>query len=973
MVEYSQMKPKIKILIAYHKPSSLLKSEIFEPIFVGSELKNDDWLLNNAVADNKGNNISNKNESFCELTAQYWAWKNCDCDYIGFMHYRRHLNFSEKEYNENIYGLIENEQLDGYYIKKYGLTYFNVEKALEDADILTAKRWNVQNAGSKDTYDHYKNSDKKLHIKDYDLALEILKNKYPQYCEDIEIYNKEYLGYFTNMFVMKKEQFNQYCSWLFDILFELEKRIDITNYTTEEKRVFGYISEWLFGIYMTHIKRTTNLKIKELQRTFIKNCDIIQDNDAINVCFSTDNNYIQHLGVAIASILKNTKTKKKIDFYILNDGSLLNKNKKKLKTLENLKENVKINFLSIDGENFKEFYLLKDSHFSYATYYRYSIPSLLNKISKIIYLDCDLIFQDDIEKLYETPLEDNYIAAVKDILQKENRLRLNLNDYFNAGVLLIDLDKLRKNNIEKILIETTKKYDNKLRWQDQDVINIVFENRIKPLELCWNFQYFYDDLESDFDFEELRFVKKNPKIIHFVGHVKPWDTYSLRPNAEKYFKYLKYTPWKNFCYVHIIKSFFKSLLDKKNTNKYVIISILGFRFKKVRKLQLLRNDIKNLQKEIWRIDKEKRDLIEFQNKANTAVFNLYLDNIAYKRQNENFELEKYLKNITQPPEYLFVDSSHNYLNILLNQKEFYYKRKFNPDKTFLHWELARWDAGLDKTNYSINHNKDILFVGDSFLRSVYPQCKTGVDEKYKKGISFCIDDLGWYYDSARINRLEKMLNDKNLILSPEQIQRARDCIDKIVKNHLTKYNHQPIYVPDIGKNKKKILVVDQTTGDMSIIKGSADENTFSNMLDCALLENPDCDILVKTHPDTLIKGGGYYRNIESKDNIYIVKDAINPISLIQYVDEIYVCTSQFGFEALMCNKPVHCFGAPFYSNWGLTDDRIKIERRTNKRTLEEIFYITYIMYSRYVNPDKNKPCEIEEAMDYLIKLRDEII
>ena len=197
MVEYSQMKPKIKILIAYHKPSSLLKSEIFEPIFVGSELKNDDWLLNNAVADNKGDNISNKNESFCELTAQYWAWKNCDCDYIGFMHYRRHLNFSEKEYNENIYGLIENEQLDGYYIKKYGLTYFNVEKALEDADILTAKRWNVQNAGSKDTYDHYKNSDKKLHIKDYDLALEILKNKYPQYCEDIEIYSKEYLGYFV--------------------------------------------------------------------------------------------------------------------------------------------------------------------------------------------------------------------------------------------------------------------------------------------------------------------------------------------------------------------------------------------------------------------------------------------------------------------------------------------------------------------------------------------------------------------------------------------------------------------------------------------------------------------------------------------------------------------------------------------------------------------------------------------------------
>ena len=170
MVEYSQMKPKIKILIAYHKPSSLLKSEIFEPIFVGSELKNDDWLLNNAVADNKGNNISNKNESFCELTAQYWAWKNCDCDYIGFMHYRRHLNFSDKIYDENVWGLIEDEVLNKNYIKKYSLEAQNIKNLVEKYDIVTVKPWNVQNAGSKNNYDHYKNSDKKLKIKDYDKA-----------------------------------------------------------------------------------------------------------------------------------------------------------------------------------------------------------------------------------------------------------------------------------------------------------------------------------------------------------------------------------------------------------------------------------------------------------------------------------------------------------------------------------------------------------------------------------------------------------------------------------------------------------------------------------------------------------------------------------------------------------------------------------------------------------------------------------
>jgi capsular polysaccharide export protein len=89
------------------------------------------------------------------------------------------------------------------------------------------------------------------------------------------------------------------------------------------------------------------------------------------------------------------------------------------------------------------------------------------------------------------------------------------------------------------------------------------------------------------------------------------------------------------------------------------------------------------------------------------------------------------------------------------------------------------------------------------------------------------------------------------------------------------------------------------------------------------------------------------------------------------VDKVYVCSTQFGFEALMCGKEVHVFGMPFYAGWGLTKDRQTCERRTNIRSLEEIFYIAYIMYSYYVNPEKKCRCEIEEAMDYLLNLREE--
>ncbi|MCD7739751.1 MAG: hypothetical protein LUH11_00155, partial [Candidatus Gastranaerophilales bacterium] len=251
-------------------------------------------------------------------------------------------------------------------------------------------------------------------------------------------------------------------------------------------------------------------------------------------------------------------------------------------------------------------------------------------------------------------------------------------------------------------------------------------------------------------------------------------------------------------------------------------------------------------------------------------------------------------------------------------------------------------------------------------------CLNNKNNKYNQHCAYVFDDIAPYYDARYKTRLEEMLNDKNLVLSSEQKRRARECINFIVKNHLTKYNHQPIYEPDIGRaGVVKVLVVDQSYGDMSILKGLADEGTFHNMLHQAINENPNADIIVKTHPDTLAGSCGYYTGLKQHDNIYPMIEAINPISIINYVDKVYVCSSQFGFEALMCGKEVHTFGMPFYAGWGLTVDEQKCERRTNKRTLEEMFYISYIMYSHYVNPEKQCRCEIEEAMDYLLRLRDE--
>lgn len=245
-----------------------------------------------------------------------------------------------------------------------------------------------------------------------------------------------------------------------------------------------------------------------------------------------------------------------------------------------------------------------------------------------------------------------------------------------------------------------------------------------------------------------------------------------------------------------------------------------------------------------------------QQEQDSLIFDLYQDRLAESRIDRKFDLASQLDSIRNAPSYMCVDSSHNYLNILLNTPAFSYREnEFNDDAVLISWELARWEPNLKVIRQSITQNNDLLFIGDGFLRSIDTFANAKAKEKYRKGISFCIDDLGYYYDAGRPSRMEVMLN--TILVDDEQKKRARKCIDKIVETHLTKYNHQPIYEPKIGRDGvPKVLVVDQSYGDMSIKKGLASDNTFAQMLACAIKENPNADIIVKTHPDTIACGGG---------------------------------------------------------------------------------------------------------------------
>lgn len=275
---------------------------------------------------------------------------------------------------------------------------------------------------------------------------------------------------------------------------------------------------------------------------------------------------------------------------------------------------------------------------------------------------------------------------------------------------------------------------------------------------------------------------------------------------------------------------------------------------------------------------------------------------------------------------------------------------------------GRKDSGQIARDYAERHKLPYLGIEDGFVRSV----GLGVDGH--PPCSLVLDDLGIYYDATAPSRLEAWLNDLEFRLSATELARAERCMAQIRELRLSKYNQAPREF-DLGPRvdgRARVLVADQTWGDMSVVLGLASETSFRAMLEAARAENPDAELIVKGHPDVQSgKKRGYLQEAGAVAGARVIATHVNPIALLEQVDKVYVATSQLGFEALLVGKPVTCFGAPFYSGWGLTDDRTRIVRRARRRSLAELFHAAYLRYARYVDPETGQRCELERTLAYL--------
>ena len=249
----SKKNKNVTVIIATHKNYRMPKDSMYLPLHVGAEGKDIDLGY---AKDNTGKNISEKNASYCELTGLYWAWKNLGSAYIGLAHYRRHFCLVKK--SKNPFGNI--------------LKYSELKPMLDKYKVFVPKKriYYIETL-----YSHYAHTHYSSHL---DETRKIIKKFCPQYLKNYDMVMNRRWGYMFNMMIMQKELFADYCEWLFNILFRLEKKIgrDADSLSAFQGRFYGRVSEILFNVWLEQKLSEGTLKksdIKELNFIYMEKID----------------------------------------------------------------------------------------------------------------------------------------------------------------------------------------------------------------------------------------------------------------------------------------------------------------------------------------------------------------------------------------------------------------------------------------------------------------------------------------------------------------------------------------------------------------------------------------------------------------------------------------------------------------------------------------------------------------------------
>lgn len=553
----------IKIFVA-HSPDShdiQAKSPFFYHMIAGSDFQTEPEL-ENMLRDNTGDHISYKNRSYCELTVQYWAWKNAKADYYGFCHYRRYFSFAPDKMRQADCGCLVFPYFSKSVQELLCMDGKEIRRKVMQYDFLTAEGIPVHALGARSVADHYRKAPG-LKMKDLELFYKILVKKYPELAGAAESYLGGRIFYPCNMFIMKKELFARYCEMLFTILDEFERRTDMSSYSKEAYRTPGHLGERFAGIYFTYLGQQGRYRLGELQMAMIEHTQAgtyaAPARDEIPVVFAADRAYLPVLGVCIRSLAKCADPARNYHIYVFHTE--LDHAGRQTLLKDHLMENIKIDFVDV-GVHVSEYRLRAKEHITKETYYRFLILDIFKGCEKVVYLDTDILVRRDIAQLYDTQLGDCLIAAALDAdfagqcsgANMDTRrycaevLKLkNPSAYVQAGVLVFHVSEMNKRISVKKLMQMAEQGN--YMYSDQDILNIVCQGRIKLLDMAWNVMADSGRGRADVIrqaprdiLQEYERARKEPYIIHYCGSSKPWK-YPGGDFAQEFWEMARQTPY----------------------------------------------------------------------------------------------------------------------------------------------------------------------------------------------------------------------------------------------------------------------------------------------------------------------------------------------------------------------------------------------------------------------------------------------
>lgn len=571
-------KQNIRIFVTAHKNVDRFDSDIMQPVQVGPKNERFPW----AFHDDEGENIADLNPRYCELTTQYWAWKNINADYYGFCHYRRYFDFSETVHEENAFGEIMDDYIDAKAAKEYGLDDNNIAHVVKQYDVITTPFGDLDEIINK--YGSPRalwEAAPLLHDDDLKRCYQILCAMYPDYRKDAQDFFNGNKACFCNMFIMKKEIFFDYCSWMFPILEEFDRNTDYSTYSKEALRTPGHLSERLLNIYLMHHKRIgSNWKFKELQCVHFTNPEPAEelepldvfDKPIVPVVFAADDNYVPQLTTTVYSAMKNADPSYFYDVVVLQRNIAWDK-QERLRDFFKQFPNMSLRFTNVERELSGHDLSTNNAHISIETYYRFLIQKLLPFYDKVLYLDSDIVINGDIAKLYNTDLQGKLLGAIRDIdflanLNVKHGKRMgyaknvlkmkNPYDYFQAGVLVLNTKAMR----ERYTIRQWLTYASTpaFIYNDQDVLNAHCEGEVLYLPWEWNVVHdcggrvgnLFVQAPNDIYDAYMR-SRNNPQIIHYAGFQKPWTDPDC-DFASIYWRYARETPFYERLLKRVVKA-----------------------------------------------------------------------------------------------------------------------------------------------------------------------------------------------------------------------------------------------------------------------------------------------------------------------------------------------------------------------------------------------------------------------------------